>query len=538
MKEEVLEVVEHAGGRLPPHSMEGEQGVLACILLEPIASLAACVESLRGGPMAFYDLRHRKVFEALAEMGRDRVGIDLITIPNRLKSMGVLEEVGGVAYLSTLMDAAPSAANLSYYVDILNEKFLARRCLQIADQLQAEVWRAVAIGEVVGRASHGLTELALAQSTGKDRFVRLAEHLPGIIDDIENFHNGRKRMEGLSTGMFYLDNIMSGLRPEKLIVLGGRPGSGKTQLAMQITEQVGVDDMLPVGWFSVEMSGRQLAERIVFMRARVNPVKFRNGFLSNRERDLKSLADCVPAVRDAPIHVLDSPGISLDRLQVQARRACVEYGLRLIVVDYVQLLTGWEGKRYQSGATGNEAKIADAMECICNLKKELKIPWIVLSQLNDRDLDQAIRPPTMGDLKGSGSIEQSADAIWLFHQPDVRKAMELIGELAQDPEVYKGVKGMRWWYGDNFLTEMNHRMADREFKSEWPSHLTPMELIVAKQRDGATGKSEMVRVNPWQRFIEPYRGKKNSGSSSVADRADGPPIDDEELPVVLRTANI
>jgi replicative DNA helicase len=504
---------------LPPHSMEAEQGILGCILLEPVASMVACVESMHGKAEAFYDLRHRRVYEAIMELRAAKRAVDLVSVPTFLRDRHELEHVGGLAYLSGLQDGVMSVANLPEYIRIVNEKFLARKCLQIAESLKADVWRSEEVGGVVGRASKALAELASAQGVKGEKFVRVGEYYRELVNEIEDFHHGRKRMHGLSTGLFYLDNMMCGLRPEKLIVVGGRPGTGKTQLAMQITEQVAVEERLPVGWFSIEMSARELAQRLLFMKARVDPIKFKNGFLVNGEADKRALLESVVAGKDAPVHILDSAAISLDRLQIHARRAVLEFGLRLMVVDYLQLLAGWEGKRYQTGATGNEAKIADAMGLICALKKETGIPWLVLSQLNDRDLDMAIRTPTMGDLKGSGTIEQAADAIWLLQRLDMRKCIDKAEGGGADA---KTDKAMRWFDGDNI------QKLPQGYRDDWPKYLTRIDLLVEKQRDGGMGKCELVRVNPWQRFIEPYRDKGHSGSSTVRDSFDGPPVEEME----------
>lgn len=263
--------------RLPPHSIEAEQGVLGCILISPVECWERVAIRLKDVE-AFYDLRHQKLFAALAVLVEAGVAIDLITLQQRLTDDGILEEVGGLAYLSGLQDAVPSVANLDYYLEIVREKWVLRRIASAATSVLAGVHSSEGtVADLVARLGTVSSDLADDASPKADRPIK--DSMLDAMTLIESHRQGRKKMMGLGTGLNYLDNITSGLQPHQYWVIAARPGGFKTALAMQIADYVSVELREPVGVFSQEMDAQTLALRLLFSRAGVNFQAFRNGFL-------------------------------------------------------------------------------------------------------------------------------------------------------------------------------------------------------------------------------------------------------------------
>ncbi|HLX69761.1 MAG TPA: replicative DNA helicase [Verrucomicrobiae bacterium] len=443
--------------RLPPHAPDSEKGVLGCILLSPNDCMGECIEGLKMGAEAFYDLRHQTIFSALAEMYDARSAIDLITLQQRLKDKQLLEQVGGLAYLSTLPDAVPSAANLSYYLEIVKEKYFLRKMIHTCTDVVGRVYDYE--GEVDALMDEVERDiLRISESRVEERSNTIKELVKRAITQIEDFHQRQGMLTGVATGFTDLDKMTSGLHPGEMIVIAARPSMGKTSLAMNIAEHVAIEQKLPVGVFSLEMTSESLVLRMLCSRSRVNLRNVRDGFLA--ERDFPKLTGAAGKLANAPLFIDDSSGLSILQLRAKARRMAQQYGIKLFVIDYLQLLHSTSRR-----AENRQQEIADISNGVKSLAKELNVPVIVLSQLN-RELErEKNRKPRMSDLRESGSIEQDADLIGLLYKPST----------GDDEEGSGGGGGE-----DHDAVAVN--------------------LLIAKQRNGPTGDVNLTFLKSFTRF--------------------------------------
>src|SRR5579859_3139914 len=440
--------------RLPPHSPEAEQGVLGCILLSPNDCMGECIEKFKGNEEVFYDLRHQTIFKALVEMYDSRAAIDVITLQQRLKDKQLLEQVGGLAYLSVLPDTVPSAANLSYYADIVQEKYLLRKMIQVCTEVVGRVYDYE--GEVDALMDEVERDiLRISESRVQSHTSTIKELVKKAITTIEDFHQRQGMLTGIATGFNDLDKMTSGLHGGEMVVIAARPSMGKTSLAMNIAEHVAIDAKLPVGVFSLEMTSESLVLRMLCSRSRVNLRNVRDGFLA--ERDFPKLTGAAGKLANAPLFIDDSSGLSILQLRAKARRMAQQYGIKLFVIDYLQLLHSTARR-----AENRQQEIADISNGVKSLAKELNVPVIVLSQLN-RELErEKNRKPRMSDLRESGAIEQDADLIGLLYKPN-----------ADDEEA-----------GGNAA----------------PEEAAAVNLLIAKQRNGPTGDVNLTFLKSYTRF--------------------------------------
>jgi replicative DNA helicase len=439
--------------RLPPHSTEAEQGVLGCVLLSPMEVMGACIEKLKAGGQVFYDLRHQHLYELLCEMYDSKVAIDLITVQQNLKDRNQLEAIGGTGYLSSLIDAVPSAANLEYYIEIVREKFLLRRMIQTCSGVVARVYEHE--GEVDGlldEVERDVLRISEERVEVSSRTIKDLVHK--AINTIEEFHQRQGMLTGVATGFSDLDKMTSGLHPGEMVVIAARPSMGKTSLAMNIAEHVAIEQKLPVGVFSLEMTAESLVLRMLCSRSRVNMRSIREGFLA--ERDFPKLTGSAGKLANAPLFIDDSSGLSILQLRAKARRMAQQHGIKLFVIDYLQLLNSTSRR-----AENRQQEIADISNGIKSLAKELSVPVIVLSQLN-RELEKdKSRKPRMSDLRESGSIEQDADLIGLLYKPS---------------------------------------SGDEDEGAAPEQESVAVNLLIAKQRNGPTGDVHLTFMKSYTRF--------------------------------------
>jgi replicative DNA helicase len=440
--------------RLPPHSPEAEQGVLGCILLSPNDCMGQCIEKFKEGEELFYDLRHQTIFKALMEMYDSRAAIDVITLQQRLKDKQLLEQVGGLAYLSVLPDTVPSAANLSYYADIVQEKYLLRKMIHVCTDVVGRVYDYE--GEVDALMDEVERDiLRISESRVQTHTNTIKELVKKAINTIEDFHQRQGMLTGIATGFNDLDKMTSGMHGGEMIVIAARPSMGKTSLAMNIAEHVSIEQKLPVGVFSLEMTSESLVLRMLCSRSRVNLRNVREGFLA--ERDFPKLTGAAGKLATAPLFIDDSSALSVLQLRAKARRMHQQFGIKLFVIDYLQLLHSTARR-----AENRQQEIADISSGIKALAKELNVPVIVLSQLN-RELErEKNRKPRMSDLRESGAIEQDADLIGLLYKPNA------------DDEEGGG--------------------------SPAPEEAAAVNLLIAKQRNGPTGDVNLTFLKSYTRF--------------------------------------
>jgi replicative DNA helicase len=444
--------------RLPPHSVDAERGVLGCVLLSPNENLGACIERLKRGSEVFYDLRHQTIYDALVEMFEHKEAIDLITLPQRLKDKNQLDAVGGLAYLATLADATPSAANLTYYLDILREKFILRRLIQTCTAVVGRVYEHEGeVDQLLDEVERDVLRINEERVDPSTRTIKDLVHK--AINTIEEFHQRQGMLTGLATGFPDFDKMTTGLHAGEMIVIAARPSMGKTSLAMNIAEHVAIEQKLPVGVFSLEMTAESLVLRMLCSRARVNLRNVREGFLA--ERDFPKLTGAAGKLANAPLFIDDSSSQSILQLRARARRMVQQYGVKLFVIDYLQLLHSTSRR-----AENRQQEIADISSGVKALAKELQVPVIVLSQLN-RELERdKSRKPRLADLRESGAIEQDADLVGLLYKAD-----------PHDP---------------------NKPVSDDD--DEVDQEALPVNLLIAKQRNGPTGDVCLTFLKPYTRF--------------------------------------
>jgi len=441
--------------RLPPHSPEAEQGVLGCVMLSPNDCLGQCIEKLKEGWQVFYDLRHQTLYKSLVEMFDRREAIDTITVQQRLKDQGFLDQIGGIPYLNSLQDAVPSAANLAYYLDIVLEKYLLRRMIQTCTEVVGRVY------DYEGDVDALLDEverdiLRINESRVQSRTSTIRDLVNQAINTVEDYHARQGTLTGIGTGFPDFDKMTTGLHGGEMIVIAARPSVGKTSLAMNIVEHVVLHDKLPVGVFSLEMTAESLVLRMLCSDARVNLRNVREGFLV--ERDFPKLTSSAGRLSGAPLFIDDTPGLSILQLRARARRLWQQHSVKLLVIDYLQLLNS-TGRRSQDN---RQQEIADISSGIKALAKELDVPVIVLSQLNREVEREKGRKPRLSDLRESGAIEQDADLVGLLYKPTA--ADDEDGGPAEEPD------GL------------------------------PVNLLIAKQRNGPTGDVSLTFLKSFTRF--------------------------------------
>ena len=383
-----------------------------------------------------------------------RQGIDLITIQEKLKNQQLLDQIGGIPYLSELQDKVPSAANLSYYQDIVREKFLLRTMIRVCTKVVGDIYEFQ--GEVDALLDEVEKEvLRVNESRAQTNIQPVNTLVHEAIATIENYFGRNGQIGGLATGFTDLDKMTDGLHGGEMIIVAARPSMGKTSLAMNIAEHVAMELKLPVGVFSLEMSAASLILRMMCSLARVNLRQIREGFMS--ESDFPKLTNAAGRLSAAKLFIDDTAGLSILQLRARARRMAQQHGIKLFVIDYLQLLNS-TARRAQEN---RQQEIADISSGIKALAKELNVPVIVLSQLN-RELEKdKSRKPRLSDLRESGSIEQDADLVGLLYKPDA---------------------------------------GDDEDGSPAESDGVPVNFLIAKQRNGPTGDVHLTFLKPYTRF--------------------------------------
>ncbi len=461
------------GGRTPPHSIEAEQGVLGCLMLDASAGLDFCLERIREprqlsdppsekgprgkrrpqGDTFFYELKHQLLFEAMIQIVEARQAVDIITLKQFLADRKQLESIGGVAYLNTLMDSVPSAANLEYYFNIVWEKYLLRKtvraCTEIVTQAYEHEGEVNTLLDEVETRIHGINDERAGEVS-----TNMKDLVHRVIDRIEEYHTRKGDFSGIPTGYRDLDKMTDGMHEGEMIVIAARPSMGKTSLAMNIVENVTLESGIPVGVFSLEMTAESLVTRMIFSNARLNFSKLRDGYMN--DRDFPRINAAAGKLHKAPLYIDDTPGLSILQLRAKARRMHAQHGIKLIVIDYLQLLHSTSRRAMDN----RQQEVAEISSGIKALAKELKVPVIVLCQLNREMERDKNRKPRLSDLRESGSIEQDADLVGLLYK------------VAQDE--------------------------DAEGAGE--SEGLPVNLLLAKQRNGPTGDVPLTFLKAYTRF--------------------------------------
>lgn len=393
--------------KLPPQNIEAEQSILGAILIDNNA-LPKTLEIL--DPEDFYKLSNRKIFNAMTELFDKNEPIDLITLTDYLRKKDELEAIGGISYLSSLVDMIPTAANVKYHSHIVREKALLRGLLRSANEIAGKVYEDNLDAEdLVDYAEKSIFDIS--DKRVKASFVTLKEVIKGSFEMIEHLYDKKETVTGVPSGFKDLDDLTTGFQKGDLIVIGGRPSMGKTAFTLNVAQHVGLEMREPVAIFSLEMSKEQLALRMLCSEAMVNSNSIRKGFI--KKEDWHKLTSAASNLTGAPIFIDDSSAITVLELRAKARRLKMEHGLSLVIVDYLQLMKG------KGSFERREQEISDISRSLKGLAKELHVPVIAVSQLN-RSVESRRPPkPMLADLRESGAIEQDADVILFLYRDEV-----------------------------------------------------------------------------------------------------------------------
>jgi replicative DNA helicase len=436
-----------------PQSADAEIAVLGSMILSN-DTVDVVVPILSADDFA--SAAHRKIFEAILAVHNLQRAVDLITLPDELKRSGDLEMVGGLTYLSSLAEAVPAPGNVEYYAQIVREKSVLRNLL-IATR---EISDSVARGDVRSRELLDEAEAKIfhiAEVGTQNSVTPFKDVLKSAFEMIDRGREGM--VSGLGTGFADLDEYTSGLQSGELIIVAGRPSMGKTSFALNVVQHVGVELRQPVVIFSLEMSKEQLARNMLCSHLRLDSHRLRRGRLTSEERE--QLPIHVGALMEAPIFIDDSAALNTFEIRAKVRRLKRQKGLRLAVIDYLQLMQGPEHM------DSREQQIASISRSLKGLAREMQIPVIAVAQLNRQAEQRDDHRPRMADLRESGSLEQDADLVLLLHRPA--------------------------YYSDNQTED------------------TSAELIIAKQRNGPTGKVNLAFLRQFLRFESSTEGAREFG---------------------------
>ncbi|MCF0136627.1 MAG: replicative DNA helicase [Lachnospiraceae bacterium] len=393
--------------RIPPHSDEAEQSVLGSVLMDPDA-VAAAAENLK--PEDFYDPKHKEIFEAVLELYRKGSAVDVVTLKTRLESRGTLETCGGMKYLGQLAIAVPNSVYVKNYIRIVRERALNRRFIKLANNILAESYSTqTPIEELSEKVEQEV--FGILQNRGSEDFQHISELLGESFENIENAARNHGTVPGIPTGFADLDAKLAGLHNSDLVLVGARPSMGKTAFGLNIIQNAALRAGKSCAVFSLEMSGAQVATRLLGSEAGVNMEHLRTGEME--DEDWEKLVDALGTLSEAKIYVDDTGGITLSEVRSKCRKLKIEHGLDLVMIDYLQLMSG-SGK----GNDNRQQEISEISRGLKMLARELNIPVIALSQLSRQLESRSDHRPMMSDLRESGAIEQDADVIMFIYRDE------------------------------------------------------------------------------------------------------------------------
>src|SRR5579862_2838258 len=427
--------------RLPPHSIEGEMCLLASIMLdkEIIGQVAPLVDR-----DSFYQADHQIIYDVLLKLYETSRPIDAIIVCEELSRRQLLDEIGGRGYIAQILGTVPSAAHGAHYAGIVREKALLRQLIAASNEILRDAYAPHEQADVVlDKAEKRIFEIAEKKVSGD--VVAMEKVLHEVFEMIEN-----RGQRGTETGYHELDDMMNGLQNGEMIIVAARPSMGKTALAMNMVEHVSANSLVPCAVFSLEMSKQQLAQRMLCSRGQIDAHKLRKGMLQSHE--YAHLANVVGELAKAPIWVDDSSSLTPLELRAKARRLKLQHDVKLIMLDYMQLMDN-------PGPENRQQQISEISRSIKAVARDLNIPVIALSQLNRQSEGRDGHRPRMSDLRESGSIEQDADVVMLLHREDY------------------------------------YKMSEPDFQ---PDNIA--EVIIAKQRNGPTGTVKLTFLNKSTRF--------------------------------------
>ena len=432
-------------GLLPQH-IEAEESIISAILRDN-NTLLDVIEIL--APEDFYRTAHQKIYAAIIDLFDKTEPIDLVTLTNRLKEKGQLEEIGNPSYLVRLVDTVPLAVNAPHYAKIVHDKASLRRLIEKANAIVKRCFKEQGnADDVIDFAEEAIFEIT--ENKSQQAFYPISKIILGNIETLEENQGNRSLVTGVPTGFNQLDNLTSGFQNSDLIILAARPSMGKTALALNIARHAAVDANIPVAIFSLEMSKEQLSLRMLCSEARIDSSRLRGGFFSME--DWHRLTDAAGILSESPIYIDDSASLTAMEIRAKARRLKMDKNIGLIVIDYLQLMQG------RASAERRDLEISEISRSLKALAKELKLPVLALSQLNRMLEQRTDKRPRLSDLRESGALEQDADVVAFIYRDEVYNKEE-----------------------DN------------------PSRGTA-EILLSKQRNGPTGDVYLTFLNSFTRF--------------------------------------
>lgn len=438
-------------GKLPPRDTDLEEIVLGACMLEKDAYMNVCDILV---PDSFYDPVNRKIYEAITALGHSQRPIDMMTVIEQLRHDGTIDEVGGAIHIAELTARVYSAANIDYHAKIIAQKYLARRLITFAVQVETKAFdESNDVDDLLQETESDL--FAISQTQLKREVIQIDPVINQALEQIQNAANSDTGLSGLQTGFSELDKITSGWQNSDLIIIAARPAMGKTAFVLSMAKNMAVDYNMPVGIFTLEMANVQLVKRLISNVASLEGEKIKSGRLTPEEWD--RLNSRLRNVYSAPLYLDETPGLSITELRTKARRLVREKGVKMIMIDYLQLMNA-TGLKLGS----REQEVSTISRSLKALAKELNIPVIALSQLNRSTENREDKRPVLSDLRESGAIEQDADIVCFIHRPEYYTKAPVDGEG-------RDIRGLA-------------------------------ELIVAKHRSGAVGTVELNFVSKFAKF--------------------------------------
>ncbi len=437
--------------RTLPHNLEAEKSVLGAVLIHNEAfNYAAELISSRD----FYRDAHRRIFDKMERLSERGDAIDLVTLKEELGRAGELDEIGGAAYLASLVDGVPRSSNVEHYARIVKEKSALRALILATQQISARAYEAEDDPNIIlDEAEQAI--FSIAEDRARVGFLSMRDIVQESLPKIEQLFESKKLITGIGTGFTDLDQMTRGLQAGDLVIVAARPSMGKTSLVLNIAEHASLKDGRTVGFFSLEMSREQLFIRLLTSVARIDAHRLMTGAVG--QRDYQGLSHAIGVLSDAKLFIDDSPGVGVLEMRAKSRRLAAEHGLDLIVIDYLQLMTGrgrFENRTLELAAISRGLKA---------LAKEVGVPVVALSQLSRAPEARSDHRPLLSDLRESGALEQDADLVLMLFRADM----------------YPDAK---------------------------PEDQGKAELIVAKQRNGPTGTVELAFLKQHTRFEDLARG--------------------------------
>ncbi len=424
--------------KVPPQNLEAERAVLGAILMDN-ETVYTVMEILE--PPAFYQPSHRLIFSTMLDLSERGEPIDIVTLVDRLRSAGSLDKAGGPDYIPTLADEVPTSAGVANYAKIVKEKAVLRNLIETSTEIVQDCFEAPGdVDQLLDEAERRI--FAISEERIRSGFLSMKEIVKSSFKTIESLYEKKEHVTGVPTGFADIDELTSGFQPSDLIIIAGRPSMGKTAFCLNVAQYASMNKKLTVAVFSLEMAKEQLVMRMLCSEARIDAHRLRSGFLG--QTDWPKLSTAAGRLADASIYIDDTPALSSMEMRAKTRRLKADKGLDLVIVDYLQLMSGRSTR-----SDNREQEISEISRSLKALAKELGVPVVALSQLNRGVESRMDKRPILADLRESGAIEQDADVIIFIYRDEIynKESMEkgiaeiIIGKQRNGPV---GMRKLTW----------------------------------------------------------------------------------------------